>query len=104
MLSEIEQIVLGGDVAHDLLSLEKNSKTWIITISPAYNHKERKSFKFANVQERYEQDLTNEEDLLEYPLPIIGFDSKRLPRGNWSFCLNAADIEWGFFSDWPENV
>ena len=102
MLSEIEKFVLGGNTAHDLISLSKEESYWIITVSPAYDHNTLKRFIFRQVLENYEQDLTDEGEVIEYPLPIIGFDSKRLSSGLWHFCLNAAEVEWGFQSEWPE--
>jgi len=104
MLSQIEEFILGGNVAHDLISLNKSGDFWLITVSPTYDRNVKKSFKFQNVQEKYEQDLTDEGEGLEYPLPIVGFDSKPLSNGLWDYCLNTADIEWGFVSNWPENA
>lgn len=104
MLSEIEEFTFGGNTAHDLVELLKINDQWLISISPCYDHKIVKKYLFHNVQEKYEEDLTDDGEVVEYPLPIIGFDSKQLPSGMWLFCLNAADIEWGFISEWPTNA
>jgi len=101
MLSVIEKFVLGGNDAHDLIGIEKGSSQWIIQVSPCYNTNIKKKFVFNDVALKYEEYLLDEDEVLEFPIPIIGFDSFPLPNGRWRFCLNAADIEWGFESDWP---
>jgi len=101
VLSEVEEFILGGDVAHNLVSLEKSNECWIIIVSPVHDETVKKKYKFENASEEYEQDLTDEGEELEFPLPIIGFDSTLLPNKMWRFCLNVLDIEWGFVSKWP---
>ncbi|MCF2859181.1 hypothetical protein L1286_16985 [Pseudoalteromonas sp. SMS1] len=81
MLSKIEAFVLGGNTAHDLVALSKEVGYLVMTISPAFYHRTLKVFRFDQVLVTYEQDLTDEGAVIEYPLPIIGFDSKKLPSG-----------------------
>ena len=102
MLTKIEEFIFGGNVAHDLIEVFKDSNQWLITVSPVSDHSIKKKFCFLGVQENYEQHLTDDGGEIEYPLPIIGFDSKLLPNGLWEFCLNVSDVEWGFISEWPK--
>lgn len=102
MPSKIEKFAFGGNIIHNLTSLEKQNDAWLITVSPAHDDSTPKSFRFQQAQEKYEQDLTENGESIAFPLSIIGFDSKPLPSGLWEFCLNASDIEWGFISKWPE--
>ena len=79
MLTDIEKFVLGENVAHDLRSLQKIEKDWIITIAPCTECTEgtsSKTFIFANVEEEYEQLLLDDGEELEFPLAIVGFESK----------------------------
>ncbi|WP_353572807.1 hypothetical protein [Candidatus Albibeggiatoa sp. nov. BB20] len=77
--------------------------TGLLPFHPFTIYNIKKIFGFYNIREKYEQNLTCDGKKLIYPLPIIGFDCKQLPNGLWDFCLNIADIEWGFISKWPKN-
>ncbi len=44
MLSQIEELVLGGNVAHDLIYLAKANGYWIITVSPIYDLQYQENF------------------------------------------------------------
>lgn len=37
MLTQIEEFLFGGNIAHDLIALEKTDKCWIMAISPIGN-------------------------------------------------------------------
>jgi hypothetical protein len=101
MLTEIEEFILGGNVAHSLISLEKNGNEWKIEVESCSSIHERKSFLFTKVSEEYEQILLERDQELEFPLPIIGFESFAKENQKWRFLLNAGDVEWAFTSRWP---
>lgn len=104
MLTEIEQFLFGNNTAHDLVKLTKNGNEWKLVITPCTNYSSKKTFIFTDVTEQYEQLLLDQYETLDYPLPIIGFESNKQSNEKWSFCLNASDIEWGFTSKWPTSV
>lgn len=104
MLTDIENFVLGGDVAHNLHALEKHEREWTITIAPTGENMPFKIFIFTNADQEYEQLLLEENEVLEYPLPIIGFESRPENNGKWRFLLNVGDAEWAFTSDWPKKA
>ena len=99
MLTEIENYLFEGDIAHDIYEIKKNKNQWVITIASTVNPNTMKIFIFKNVEEKYEE-LLEKEEILEYPLPIIGFESIK-KNGTWEFILNANSVEWGFKSEWP---
>jgi len=104
MLSDIENFLFGDNVAHDLHSLEKKGMTWVITIAPTGEKTHYRAFVFTNVAQEYEQLLLEEDEVLEYPLPIIGFESRPKENGKWRFLLNAGDVEWAFTANWPKKA
>ena len=53
------------------------------------------------MEEEYEQLLLEEGESLDFPLPIIGFESFPKQNDIWQFVLNASEVEWGFMSKWP---
>jgi len=101
MLTEIEEFVLGDNVAHDLIALEKDGNEWKIEVESCDSSHERKAFVFPEASEEYEQLLLEEDEALEFPLPIIGFESFAKANQKWRFLLNAGDAEWAFTSRWP---
>ena len=104
MLTEIETFIFGKNIAHDLIELVKMSDHWIISVSSIDEPENVKRYSFYHVQDEYEEIHAGEVEEIEFPLPIIGFDSKELRDENWMFCLNVGDVEWGFVSKWPSSV
>lgn len=103
MLTKIEKFILGGNVAHDLISLEKYERQWEIEVESCKNH-ERKVFVFPEASEEYEQLILAPDETLKFPLPIIGFECFARKGSKWRFLLNASEVEWAFISNWPHQI
>ncbi len=100
-LTSIEEFILEGNVAHDVISIEKTETSLELVVCDCSKDRNNKVFVFSDLQEEYEQIFIDTNEKLEFPIPIIGFECSPKEYNKWRFVLNVGDAEWVFQSKWP---
>ena len=101
MMTEIEQFVLGGNIAQDVIMLSIAGSDLVLELQSCQSHHERKRFLFKDIEIEYEHSALESEEKLEFPLPLIGIDSSLQVHGKWRFVINTGDTELAYISEWP---
>jgi len=104
-LSSIEEFLFEANLAHDLVSLIKEQDSLIMNLEDCSSYRSKKSFVFANPAIEYEELVLVKGEELEYPLPLIGANSRSSEdKGRYRFCFNFSDLEIAFEANWPSRV
>jgi len=101
MINSFEEFILGGNIAHDLHGFKREGNSWNLEVAPCNSYDDIKVFIFENAVLEYEQLLTENDESLDFPLPLIGLEYRKSKDKNWRFLINASDAEWAFLSEWP---
>ncbi len=78
MLTKIEQFILSGNIAHDILMFSKKGTSISFKVESHAKGNVRKVFLFYEVELEYEQILLDSYEELRFPLPIIGAESRTI--------------------------
>src|SRR5262245_44609688 len=99
-MTPIEHALFLDGSTHCVSSFHLSTEELVLTLHPwgrsdGFTRVRFKSPQIISTDDRYA-------DGQELPWDIIGFDSDRLPSGDWRFCLHTDCIEYVFDSPWPE--
>ncbi len=98
-LSVIEEFVLDGDHAHEVVAFTLSGARLILEV--VSHGGVVNEFVFDDVELEYEELLLDPGEVLELPEPLIGFENRPAGNNRWRFLLNAGSVEWVFESRWP---
>jgi len=106
-MTDLEQFLFGGNVAHGIIEANLASGCIRLRLAPwegqAVSIQATFAATFANAKILYLSQLAepDEEEDLNLPWDIIGFDSYELPGRFHKFVMNCRVLEWCWESEWP---
>lgn len=98
-LSAIEQFVLGGNVAHEVVTFTLSEACLMLKIVSGAGV--ISEFVFEDFELEHKELLLGPDEVLQLPEPLIGFENRPAGNNRWRFLLNAGSVEWAFESKWP---
>jgi hypothetical protein len=105
-MTDIEQFLFGGNIGHGIVEFTLALGSIRLRLAPwkgeGVSHEALTEATFPNTKLlSLWQTEEPEEDELNLPWDIIGFDNYELTDGRWKFVLNCMVVEWCWESEWP---
>jgi len=102
-MTDIEQFLFSGNVAHGIDEFGLAQGCVRLRLAPWEGEKllTQATFEEAKVLSLSQLDEPDEEDL-NLPWDIIGFDSYKVSNRRWKFVLICGALEWSWESEWPK--
>ena len=101
MSSAIEHGLYGDRGTHGVFEFALAPKCMRLRVAPWEEPASWVQAVFFDAKLASVEEYADEEDGLDLPWDIIGFDSYELWSGRWRFVLHCSAVEWCFESEWP---